>query len=345
MSRNNIRHLESLSVLAPHLVSDYLHDPHWTAWGNLSLQDFSASFDRLISNISPLPHVKDLLVLHIITEWFLWPEACPPWITEWLQKNLPLETYFAKCRLKDLADGQWLAQPVVMAPLESMAAAHIRYFIMGLIPTRNVAGDTDRLWPPWADLLLGTTLKKTIINAIEVVANLFSLPEDRSFFCYPLVMNSSTLCLDGGSLGLPMALGLIKLLTGVKIPCRYISTGALDIKGEVLPVGRLKQKMACAAGNAYDLFLYPAANPAKQAPENLQLMPISNLKDAWMVVSLYASNHNSALKIFLEMLKEPDTFINHIRTIHLSWVHWAAEHGWTADIAQNILRSPRLFQQ
>jgi PDZ domain-containing secreted protein len=48
----------------------------------------------------------------------------------------------------------------------------------------------------------------------------------------------------------------------------------------VLPVGRLTQKMAGAAGHACDLFLYPAANSAEQVPDNLEMFPISSLEDA-----------------------------------------------------------------
>jgi hypothetical protein len=69
-----------------------------------------------------------------------------------------------------------------------------------------------------------------------------------------------------------------------------------------------------------------------------------------MAVSLHAAvhhapGHGGSLKVLSEMLKAPDTFIHHIRTVDPAWVRRAAEHGRTTAIARRIVQSPHLFQQ
>ena len=88
----------------------------------------------------------------------------------------------------------------------------------------------------------------------------------------------------GPSAGLPFALEIArKLGRNVTHGCRVAATGELDLEGDVLPVGGLKQKTIGARHTHVDVFLVPAGENAKEARANaggLRIVPVRSFQQA-----------------------------------------------------------------
>jgi Lon-like protease len=88
----------------------------------------------------------------------------------------------------------------------------------------------------------------------------------------------------GPSAGLPFALEIArKLGRNVTHGCRVAATGELDLEGDVLPVGGLKQKTIGARRAGVDVFLVPAGENAQEARENaggLRIVPVRSFQQA-----------------------------------------------------------------
>jgi PDZ domain-containing protein len=88
----------------------------------------------------------------------------------------------------------------------------------------------------------------------------------------------------GPSAGLPFALEVARELgRNVTHGCRVAATGELDLEGDVLPVGGLKQKTIGARRTGVDVFLVPAGDNAAEAQRNaggLRIVPVDSFQQA-----------------------------------------------------------------
>ena len=88
----------------------------------------------------------------------------------------------------------------------------------------------------------------------------------------------------GPSAGLPFALEIVRELgRNVTHGCRVAATGELDLEGDVLPVGGLKQKTIGARRTGVDVFLVPAGENAAEASSNadgLRIVPVETFQQA-----------------------------------------------------------------
>jgi len=92
----------------------------------------------------------------------------------------------------------------------------------------------------------------------------------------------------GPSAGLPFALEIVrKLGRNVTHGCRVAATGELDLEGDVLPVGGLKQKTIGARRAHADVFLVPARRPGVDNPgearanaDGLPIVPVKSFQQA-----------------------------------------------------------------
>ena len=71
---------------------------------------------------------------------------------------------------------------------------------------------------------------------------------------------------DGPSAGITMALALISVLTDKKVSAKVAMTGEITLRGRVLPIGGLKEKMLAAKKAGIQKILVPADN-AKDVEE------------------------------------------------------------------------------
>jgi len=65
---------------------------------------------------------------------------------------------------------------------------------------------------------------------------------------------------DGPSAGVAMAAALVSLLTGIPVRRRVAMTGELTLRGHVLPIGGLKEKLLAAARAKIDTVVVPEGN-------------------------------------------------------------------------------------
>ena len=74
---------------------------------------------------------------------------------------------------------------------------------------------------------------------------------------------------DGPSAGVTMACALVSLISGIPVRHDVAMTGELTLRGKVLPIGGLKEKLLAAARMGITTCIIPAGN----APELSEIPP------------------------------------------------------------------------
>ena len=77
---------------------------------------------------------------------------------------------------------------------------------------------------------------------------------------------------DGPSAGITIATALISLLTGRRAKSRIAMSGELTLRGEVMPVGGLREKVVAAKAHGYRTVVVPADNrkDIEEIPEKVR---------------------------------------------------------------------------
>src|SRR5690606_9555589 len=85
---------------------------------------------------------------------------------------------------------------------------------------------------------------------------------------------------DGPSAGVAICTALVSVLTGIPVRCEVAMTGEITLRGEVLPIGGLKEKLLAAVRGGITKALIPEENVKDLAeiPENiknaLEIVPV-----------------------------------------------------------------------
>ena len=91
---------------------------------------------------------------------------------------------------------------------------------------------------------------------------------------------------DGPSAGITMIVSLVSLLKKKRIPARLAMTGELTLRGRVLPVGGIKEKMLAARRAGIKEVILPKQNESdlaelpKELREDLTFHPVQNIEEA-----------------------------------------------------------------
>jgi ATP-dependent Lon protease len=102
---------------------------------------------------------------------------------------------------------------------------------------------------------------------------------------------------DGPSAGIGLCTALVSVLTGIPVRCDVAMTGEITLRGEVLPIGGLKEKLLAAVRGGLQRVLIPEENVRDLAeiPDNiknkLEIIPVK-----WI---------DKVLELALERLPEP----------------------------------------
>ena len=90
---------------------------------------------------------------------------------------------------------------------------------------------------------------------------------------------------DGPSAGVAMATSIVSVVTGIAIRRDVAMTGEITLRGRVLPIGGLKEKLLAALRGGIKTVLIPQDN-AKDLPDipdnvkrNLEIIPVSSLDE------------------------------------------------------------------
>jgi ATP-dependent Lon protease len=93
---------------------------------------------------------------------------------------------------------------------------------------------------------------------------------------------------DGPSAGVAMAVAIVSVLTGVPIRKDLAMTGEITLRGRVLPIGGLKEKLLAALRSGIKTVLIPAENAKDLAdvPDNvksgLEIIPVSTVDEVML---------------------------------------------------------------
>ncbi len=124
---------------------------------------------------------------------------------------------------------------------------------------------------------LGEVMQESIKAAISVVrarAKRLGIPEDfyQNLDLHIHLPEGAT-PKDGPSAGIAITTALVSVLTGIPVRCDVAMTGEITLRGEVLPIGGLKEKLLAAHRGGVKTVLIPHENVkdlAEELPEEVK---------------------------------------------------------------------------
>jgi PDZ domain-containing protein len=114
------------------------------------------------------------------------------------------------------------------------------------------------------------------------------LIESAEDFQFPIDIEIDAGSIGGPSAGLAFALDIVdELGDDVDGGRTIVATGALNLEGDVLPIGGVKQKVIGARKTGADVFLVPDGNAAdaREAAEGLEILAVSDFDEALSVLA------------------------------------------------------------
>lgn len=95
---------------------------------------------------------------------------------------------------------------------------------------------------------------------------------------------------DGPSAGITIATALISALTGKKVPGSIAMTGEITLRGRVLPIGGLREKLAAANRAGIKTIIYPKENQSdlievpKDILDSFEMKPVETMREVEEIV-------------------------------------------------------------
>ena len=96
---------------------------------------------------------------------------------------------------------------------------------------------------------------------------------------------------EGPSAGVTLAVSMISLLTGIPVKSNYAMTGEITLRGKILPVGGIKEKIIAAHRYGIRNVLIPAENEKDfkedvpdEVKQDIQVFSVDNMDDLLDIV-------------------------------------------------------------
>jgi len=180
-------------------------------------------------------------------------------------------------------------------------------------------------------------------SAVSAAESVLPLPQGRHFFCYPLAVRNKSVQLKGSSLGLSLALAFLSLSKGEPLPRDLAASGALTPPDLVKKVTALEKKARLAEKRWMRVFLYPSSGSPPVKLTGMDLLPVNDLREAWMFARLYSPGRSQGLILLSEMLRDPDVFVNNMDLVEPEWLDWIGREGMAGEVISRVLDVPKRF--
>lgn len=174
----------------------------------------------------------------------------------------------------------------------------------------SVGGDTLQtevnIMPGEGEILLtgqlGDVMKesaRTGISYIRSVGEKYKIPED--FFKkhdIHIHIPEGAVPKDGPSAGITMATAMISAITNTKVRAGVAMTGEITLRGRVLPIGGLKEKLLAAKSAGVKTVLVPEKNMrdveeiSSEITRGLEIIPVSYMDEVLKTALIYEENEN-----------------------------------------------------
>ena len=337
MSNTDFKHLTFLAETHWGLshLKEFLYQPDLGLWRFPSPERCSVFYHGIKSHLENDEQVTNLLDLHLFTEALIHKDQAAQWFLPWVREHIHVDRFLPEIPWPGCVNGHWSAVPVFFVH----ERACLRYFIVGLVSASN----EPLLWPNWAEPLMDESTKRGIISAEKACRNLYSDECTRRLIVYPLAVDNQMIQFREASLGLPIALGFMALLSGKRICDELAATGSVWRDGAVERVRGLSRKITHAQNKGFRVFFLPADNNGAFEAGPMTLVPIEDLKQAWMFANLYSPGRSAELLLMKSMLKDPVSFINNCHRVPLEWLEWTRKNPMSLGTVDLISTSPDLF--
>jgi len=171
---------------------------------------------------------------------------------------------------------------------------------------------------------LGDVMKESIQAAMTVVRNRASVLgiEDELFEKKDIHVHvpEGAIPKDGPSAGVGMCTALVSALTGIEVRNDVAMTGEITLRGEVLPIGGLKEKLLAAHRAGIKTVLIPEENRKDLAEipenvkENLDIKPVRWIDEVLQVALVHAPKPLADSKTGGKVSKSKKTDSSNIQT-------------------------------
>jgi ATP-dependent Lon protease len=159
---------------------------------------------------------------------------------------------------------------------------------------------------------LGEVMRESIQAAMTVVrsrAEVLGLePDFHQKFDVHIHVPEGATPKDGPSAGIGMCTALVSALTGIPVKAEVAMTGEITLRGEVLPIGGLKEKLLAARRGGITVVLIPEENQRdlaeipKNIKQDLDIRPVKWIDDVLQMALQHMPTPRE--KVVLEEVQE-----------------------------------------
>jgi ATP-dependent Lon protease len=163
---------------------------------------------------------------------------------------------------------------------------------------------------------LGDVMKESIEAAMTVVRSRSEIlgisPDFYKDHDFHIHVPEGATPKDGPSAGVAMCVALVSTLTGIPARSNVAMTGEITLRGEVLPIGGLKEKLLAALRGGIEIVLIPSENERelteipKNIKQNLDIRPVRWIDEVLQVALQKMPDPLSSKKESSEIVKQEE---------------------------------------